>query len=136
MRAPSVVVPRARAAEDRGRVSAWTALLGHDRASRRAPLGGGALTHGWLHPRSAFEGVRRSVIAQQLEVDLPMSCDMNGPHKDRVILITGAGGGVGRGYALLYAQLVSQVAVLCSRQLSCSRVLRSCLAGWPCKAPR
>ena len=32
-----------------------------------------------------------------------MSCDMNGVHKDRVILITGAGGGVGRGYALLYA---------------------------------
>jgi NAD(P)-dependent dehydrogenase (short-subunit alcohol dehydrogenase family) len=26
---------------------------------------------------------------------------MNGVHKDRVILITGAGGGVGRGYALL-----------------------------------
>ena len=30
-----------------------------------------------------------------------MSCDMNGPHAGRVVLITGAGGGVGRGYALL-----------------------------------
>ena len=28
-------------------------------------------------------------------------CDMNGPHAERVVLITGAGGGVGRGYALL-----------------------------------
>ena len=28
-------------------------------------------------------------------------CDMNGPHAGRVVLITGAGGGVGRGYALL-----------------------------------
>ena len=32
-------------------------------------------------------------------------CDMNGVHAGRVVLITGAGAGVGRGYALACARL-------------------------------
>ena len=40
-----------------------------------------------------------------------MSCDMNGPHAGRVVLITGAGGGVGRGYAMLFAMGGAKVMV-------------------------
>ena len=40
-------------------------------------------------------------VAQRGNAELYTMCDMNGPHAGRVVLITGAGGGVGRGYALL-----------------------------------
>ena len=44
---------------------------------------------------------RSSATAAAQNAELNTMCDMNGPHAGRVVLITGAGGGVGRGYALL-----------------------------------